>query len=161
MPFEFRGAEVLELRLGETRWYNPAVAGVFLAVIAALVIEPLQALYMVLLLASALLIIWLDSVGQKNRAQFNYLCVAQDFSLTLRDKKGAEFSVGRINRCWVSSQLIVLAVRLASGTRQHLFIARSRNHPDAFRRFTIICRFGFAVEDSEGHNVAQPNPKEA
>jgi hypothetical protein len=152
---------VLELRLGEPGWYGRAVAGVFLAVVAGLVIEPLQPIYMVLLLASALLIIWLDSVERKKRAQFIYLSVTQDFSLMLRDEKGAELSVERINRCWVSARLIVLPVRLANGTRQHLFVAQSRNHPDAFRRFAIICRFGFAVDDSEGHNVAQLNPKEA
>ncbi len=152
---------MLELETGHPPWYRWFILAVFLILALVLLVEPLQLQHVLLLVASSLVVLWMESRELKEGKQYPTLCLSSDFSICLIDRKGLEIPAERAVRCWVTRQLIVVTVRLADRRRANLLIARARNHPDAFRRFSVICRFGFAVDDSERHNVAQINPKEA
>lgn len=148
---------VLELRLGEPAWYAAAGVALFLAVVAALFVTPLRWPYAsgVLLLACGVL--WRDWRQRKARARFPALRVYRDLSLTLIDTGSGEIPVRGNARCWISSCLIVMPLRLPSGENIHAVIARANTPEDAFRRLTVLCRFAFAVDRAERHNGCQSN----
>ena len=152
-----RATPILELRLGEPRWYSASISCLVLAVIAALLLTPLMLPYVFLVFGFASLVVWQDIKARRQRARFSDMLVYPDFSIVLIDSGGSENSVERIAHIWVTSVLCVLAVHLSSGSVVRLIIGRSRNSPDAYRRFCVICRFAFAVADSERHNVPQSN----
>ena len=123
----------------------------------ALLLTPLRFHYVLMVLSAAVIIVWQDFKARRARARYRAMLVYPDFSVTLIDRNGSEIPVEHKNQIWASPILIVLPVRASSGALTRLLIARSRNDADAFRRFYVISRFGFAVDDSERHNVPQSN----
>ena len=150
---------MLELRTGEPRWYPLAVAGFVLALVAAVTLNRIQYEYALLLLLSAIFIVAMDCLVRYRRKAFIRLRVDRDFTLTISNESGDEFAAHKTGACWVSSRMIIIPLRIGAETRINAVISRGHNDPDSFRRFAIICRFGFAVDDSERHNVAQLNPQ--
>lgn len=112
-----------------------------------------------LMIALAVFILARDHTVRKQREKFVALVVGTDFGLTLYDDTGTEYPCDRAGGCWVSSRMIIIPVGLDGGSRVNSVVSAELNDPDAFRRLSIICRFGFAVEDSERHNVTQFNPQ--
>jgi hypothetical protein len=91
--------------------------------------------------------VWSDFRARKRRAAFPRVCVYPGFQLVLLGRDDTETPVETIGRCWVSQAMIVVPLRLPSGVKQPIVIAREGNDYDAYRRFSILCRFAFAVED--------------
>ena len=150
---------MLELRTGEPGWYDPAIGIVLLLLISALVFNRIQLEYSVLMLFLAAIMVLADRWIRRKRGTFTALLVSRDFALTLCDSKGYEFPSEIAGGCWVTPALIVIPTRVQGGGKMHMVISAERNDPDTFRRFSIICRFGFAVPNSERHNVTQLNPQ--
>lgn len=146
---------VLELNTGLPGWHRPAVAFLCLAVIAALLITPLRWPFSVAVLLFAAAVLWRTWLQDKGRTRFPRLLVYGDFSLALIDRDGSELTAGGTGHCWVSSRLIVLRLEPAAGRTVPIVIARELNDRDAFRRFKVLCRFGFAVADPQRHNGLQ------
>lgn len=157
MPFARPGRSVLELKAGTPRWYLTSTAGLFLAVIAALLITPLRWPYTVAVLLVAAGVLWQVRREEQGRARFASLKVYQDLSLALVDREGIELTARHAGGSWVTPWLIVLPIDLPPRARIRIVIARELNDPDEFRRFTVLCRCGFgqpafAVADAERHN---------
>lgn len=147
----------LELNTGEPGWYLPAAVMTYAIVLIALVLTPLQWPYTVATLALGGLALY-RIISSRNRGpRFPTLLVHADLSLSLISCDHGEVPVAFTGRPWVSPWLIVLPVRLASGSTERIVISLVLNNDDAFRRFTVICRFGFAVNDRAGQNVDNPN----
>ena len=152
---------MLEVRTGEPWWYRYLVVAALLLFSVALLIEPIETEFVLMLLVSAAIVFWLDLRKRHKNSRFTAIGVSKDFSITLINREGLETLAEGPFRCWITRQLIVIKVGTESNKSIHLAIAKSLNHPETFRRFSVICRFGFDVEDSDRHNVAQLNPEEA
>lgn len=146
---------VLVLETGEPRWYPRAVVALCAAVVVALLITPLRWPYTVGVILATVAVLWRSWLQLRARARFKALQVYADFSMALVDNKGEESPVSAAGNNWASRVLIVLPLRLANGQKKQIVIARDRNDPDAFRRFMVLCRFGFAVNEGERHNDVQ------
>lgn len=150
---------MLELRTGEPPCYDFAVAAAVLTVMGALIFNRIQLEYSVLLLLLAACVVACDRWVRRKRNTFVRLRVTQDFSVALCDQQKREYPSEIAGPCWVSSRMIIIPLKTGHSRRMRIVVVARRNDPDAFRRFSIICRFGFAVTDSERHNVLQLNPK--
>lgn len=147
----------LELNTGEPPWYLPAAAMVYAIVLIALVLTPPQWPYTLATLILGGLALY-RIISSRNQGQrYPTLRVHADLSLSLLSCDCGEVPVAYTGRPWTSPWLIVLPVRLASGSTERIVISPVLNTDDAFRRFMVICRFGFAVNDREGQTVNDPN----
>jgi hypothetical protein len=143
-----RPAPALELQTGAPRWYFPANIVLFLMVLAALLFTRVQMFWSLVVVTTALIIIWIDlrcAVRQRNPSVIK---VYPDGSLSLLDAEYNEISINYAGKCWINSKLIVLPIERVSGSRERLLIARDLNDDDAFRRFAVLCRYGFAVDSA-------------
>lgn len=152
-----RPGAALELKTGEPPWYVPAAAMVYAIVLIALVLTPLQWPYTLATLTLGGLVLYRILSNRNRGPRFPTLRVHADLSLSLLSRGCDEVPVAFTGRPWVSAWLIVLPVRLVSGSTERIVISLVLNNDDAFRRFTVICRFGFAVNDREGQNVNNPD----
>lgn len=146
---------VLELRTGEPAWYGWAVTLACLAVIVSLIMSPLRYYWTacVLLLACLVLVrIWRRRETSSGMVS---IYVHPDFTLSLERRDGSVEPVCYDGAAWVSPWLTVIRVRLPRGKRERIVVSRDLNSPDAFRRFTVICRFGFAGDDQGRQNSNQ------
>lgn len=150
---------MLELVPGEPHWYPRAVGGVVGVLLVALLVNRIQLEYALGSLAFAVAVIVYDRWQSRRRARFVRLMVGSDFSLTLCDSEGRDYPAETTGRSWVTSGVIVIPVKAVGMPSINLVIAADRNDADSFRRFAIICRFGFAVKDSGRHNEAHFNPQ--
>jgi len=142
---------------GTPRWYRPATAVLCLTLIGALLITPLRWPWTVAVLLGAGTVLWRAMLQEQGRARFPALRVYRDFSLALIERDGSEVPASSDGRCWLSSWLIVLPLDIPSGARIRVLIPRELNDPDAFRRFKVVCRFGFAMAHTDRHNGLQSN----
>ena len=139
---------MLELRTGEPPWYIYAVGATVLLLVISLIFNRIQPGFSLLLMLTACLIVAGDRWIRKKRGKYVSLRVSPDFSLTLCDSEAQEYPADTAGVCWVTSQMAIVPVRVGMERRMQIVVSASGNDPDAFRRFSIICRFGFAVKDS-------------
>lgn len=147
----------LELKTGEPPAYLPGAAILYAIVLLALFLTPLEwSCTLATLILGGLALYHV--ISRRNRGQrFAALRVHADLSLSLLSRDRGEVPVAFTASPWVSRRLIVLPVHLVSGSRERIVISRVLNEDNAFRRFTVICRFGFAVSDREGQNAKDPH----
>lgn len=147
----------LELRPGEPRWYLATVGLAYTAVLVSLSIAPLKWPYTLVALILGAVLLFRELSRQARGRRIIGLRVHADYSLTVSGRDGDEVPARLAGGPWVSPWLIVLPLELSSGATERIVVSRDQNTCDAFRRFTVLCRFGFAVDGREGQNVHDPN----
>ncbi len=152
---------VLEVNTGAPRWYPAATMASFLAVIIALVVAPLDWPWSIAVLLFAAAVLWRSGSQLRTGNRFPLLRVYADFSIGLSDQHSSEISVLPDGFAWLTSRLVVIRLALPSDRRIHALVSRDRNQPASFRRFSVLCRFQFAVADGERQNGRQSNTQGA
>jgi hypothetical protein len=117
-------------------------------VLAALLFTRVQMFWSLVIVTTALIIIWIDLRCAVKQKISSLIKVYPDGSLSLLDSEYNEISINYAGKCWINSKLIVLPIERVSGSRERLLIARDLNDDDAFRRFAVLCRYGFAVDSA-------------
>lgn len=146
----------LDLNTGVPRWYVPLAVAIFGVWLVFVVVNPPRWPFLLATLALSAFVlfkVWVQAAASRGPS---ILRIGPDFYLSLFTPQG-ETPVWIAGNPWVSAWLIVLPLRFPSGSMERIVISRDQNHSDAFRRCTVICRFGFAVEDGEGQNTSQTN----
>lgn len=147
---------VLELNTGVPRWYVPLAVALFGIWLAFVVLNPPRWSLMLAALALGGLVLFQVCAQSAAGRVSSILRIGPDFCVSLFTPQG-ETPVSVAGSPWVSAWLIVVPLRLPSGSMERIVISRDLNQRDAFRRCAVICRFGFAVQDGEGQNTRETN----
>lgn len=146
----------IELQAGPPCWYRRAVIIVLLCIFLALGIAALEWKYSLLVLVVAVLTTCLAL--RPDQQPPATLCILRQGGWILRDTKGNESLVQPCTARWVTSTMVSLVLRTADGSTRPIVVSRDRNELNAFRRFTVLCRFGFAAEDDDVQNNGTVKP---
>ena len=143
----------IELRIGPPRWYPYAVAAVCAAVCLALYLAKPEWPFTLLVLALAAGVAararWHAVTTRKARS----IRVFRNGAVTMLNDSGDEYAVQIRAVHWVTPRLIALAIQPPEGRAIDLVLSRDRNSRQAFRRFVVLCRFGFAADEPGVQNT--------
>lgn len=143
----------IELRIGPPRWYPYAIAAVCAAVCLALCLARPEWPFTLLVLALAACIATRARWHAVTTSKARSIRVFRNGAVTLLDHHGTEHSVQVHTVHWATPGLVALAILPAKGRAMNLVLSRDRNSRQAFRRFVVLCRFGFAADEPGVQNT--------
>lgn len=147
----------VELRLGPPRWYPAVITCALAAVCLALYLAALEWPFTLLVMALAAGItartLWRASPSEN--AQF--IRVLRNGAVMLLSENGLESAAQVRAVHWVTPWLVAITILPSRGRALNLVVSRDRNERDAFRRFVVLCRFGFAASEPGVQNTHMPS----